>query len=100
MTASYILGPGGEQLEQASREVCNQISDRADELLNEARNCIRRNPVPIVLGALGVGIAIGCLMACNRSAPTLQERATDALAEAGDAIMGSARHFLDTLKFW
>ena len=99
MTASYILGPGGEQLEQAP-EVCDQIRDRADELLDEARNCIRRNPVPIVLGALGVGIAIGCLIACNRSAPTLQERASDALADAGDAIVGSAQHLFDNLKFW
>lgn len=100
MTASYILGPGGEQLEEASREVCNQIRDRADELLTEANACIRRNPVPIVLGALGVGIAIGCLVACNRNAPTLQERASDALADAGDAIVGSARHLFDNLKFW
>ncbi len=99
MTASYILGPGGEQLEQAP-EVCDQIRDRADELLDEARKCIRRNPVPIVLGALGVGIALGCLIACNRSAPSLQDRASDALADAGDAILGSARNLFDNLKFW
>lgn len=96
MSESYILGPGGEHLEQASREVCNQVRDRADELLAEAKHCIRRNPVPVVLGAQGVGIAIGCLIACNRSAPSLQDRASD----AGDAIADSARNLFDNLKFW
>ncbi len=35
--------------------------ERAQDLLRETDNCIRANPVPAVLTALGIGILIGAL---------------------------------------
>jgi ElaB/YqjD/DUF883 family membrane-anchored ribosome-binding protein len=37
----------------------DDAKDRAHDLLRETDNCIRANPIPAVLTALGVGFALG-----------------------------------------
>jgi len=43
--------------------------ERAQDLLRETDNCIRANPVPAVLTALGIGFAIGVLTRFVEPAP-------------------------------
>ena len=43
--------------------------ERAQDLLRETDNCIRANPVPAILTALGIGFAIGVMSRCVESSP-------------------------------
>jgi len=61
------IGPTGrEQLRRAKEEVSTQISQtwyqakgKANRALERTEDFVRENPVPTILGALGLGIAIG-----------------------------------------
>jgi hypothetical protein len=61
------IGPGGrEQFRRASRKISTAMSQTWDETKEKAGRArdrteyfVRENPVPTILGALGLGIAIG-----------------------------------------
>src|SRR5216110_633507 len=74
------LGSGGrEQFRRASRKISTAMSHTWDETKEKASHArerteyfVRENPVPTILGALGLGIAIGLAI---RFASTSDERA-------------------------
>jgi hypothetical protein len=74
------IGPGGrEQFRQATNKFSTAVSHTWDETKEKASRAkerteyfVRENPVPTILGALGLGIAIGLAI---RFSSTSEERA-------------------------
>ena len=73
-------GPTGrEQFRRATQQVSTEVSqtwdqtkEKAGRALERTEHFVRENPVPTVLGALGLGIAIG--LAIRYAAPTERKR--------------------------
>ena len=64
--------------------------DRAQDLLRETDNCIRANPVPAILTALGVGFAIGVLTRFVEPAPR-REPWHDVMDDIRDALASGTK---------
>ena len=67
--------------QQASTETCqtwDQTKDKASRALERTGDFVRQNPVPTILGALGLGIAIG--LAIRYAAPS--ERKQEIVVES------------------
>ncbi len=96
---SDTLDRTGETLREKSTELCSAISKETSHLVSCASKQIRENPLPAVLGAVGIGVAIGCLLMSGRQSP--EERfVQEPLDQAGDAIRNSLSHLYNSLKFW
>jgi hypothetical protein len=74
-----IGSTGSEQFRRAREEVSTQMSqtwdqtkETANRALERTEHFVRENPVPTILGALGVGIAIG--LAIRYAAPSEGKR--------------------------
>ena len=74
-----IGSTGREQFRRAKEEVSTQISqtwdqtkEKASLALERTEDFMRENPVPTILGALGLGIAIG--LAIRYAAPSERKR--------------------------
>ena len=74
-----IGSTGREQFRRAKEEVSTQISqtwdqtkEKASLALERTEDFVRENPVPTILGALGLGIAIG--LAIRYAAPSERKR--------------------------
>ena len=74
-----ISSTGREQFRRATEEVSTQMSrtwdqtkDKANRALVRTEDFVRENPVPTILGALGLGIAIG--LAIRYAAPSERKR--------------------------
>jgi len=70
---------GREQLRRTTEEVSTQMSqtwdqtkEKASRALERTEDFMRENPVPTILGALGLGIAIG--LAIRYAAPSERKR--------------------------
>ncbi|MES2920924.1 MAG: hypothetical protein V4819_05235 [Verrucomicrobiota bacterium] len=92
-----ILERTGQPIAQAATEASHAICSEAEHLLAFASERIRQNPVPVVVGAVAFGIAIGYLIVAGRHTPTFQERYVNApLDQAG----GAFGRLYENLKFW
>ena len=74
-----IAPTGREQFRRATQEVSTQMSqtwdqtkEKANRALERTEDFMRENPVPTILGALGLGIAIG--LAIRYAAPDESKR--------------------------
>src|SRR5215467_7070037 len=74
-----IGAAGREQLRRTTEEVSTQMSqtwdqtkEKASRALERTEDFMRENPVPTILGALGLGIAIG--LAIRYAAPSERKR--------------------------
>jgi len=74
-----ISKTGREQLRHATEQVSTQMSqtwdqtkEKASRALERTEDFVRENPVPTILGALGLGIAIG--LAIRYAAPSEREQ--------------------------
>jgi ElaB/YqjD/DUF883 family membrane-anchored ribosome-binding protein len=67
-----------------------EAKERAQDLLRETDNCIRANPVPAILTALGIGFAIGVLTRYVEP-PTRREPWQEVLDDIRDSLADSAR---------
>jgi hypothetical protein len=70
---------GREQFRRATEEVSTQMSqtweqtkDKASRAIERTEDFMRKNPVPTILGALGLGIAIG--LTIRYAAPSERKR--------------------------
>ena len=77
--AEDIGATGREQLRRAKEEVSTQMREtwyqtkgKANRALERTEDFVRENPVPTILGALGLGIAIG--LAIRYAAPGERKR--------------------------
>lgn len=80
----------------AAKEMYHTAATKAEDSLQHSKEYVRENPVPVVLGALALGIAIGYMIVAGRREPTFRERYTDVLGSLSDQ-MGRAG---SNLKFW
>jgi ElaB/YqjD/DUF883 family membrane-anchored ribosome-binding protein len=67
----------------------SHLKDRAQDILRDTDNCIRANPVPAVLMALGVGFAIGVLT--RYCEPPKREPWQEALDEIRGVLASGAK---------
>jgi ElaB/YqjD/DUF883 family membrane-anchored ribosome-binding protein len=69
----------------------HDAKERAQDLLRETDNQIRANPIPAVLVALGVGIAIGLLSRLIEPPARRREPLHDALDDIRSLLASGAR---------
>ena len=73
-----------------ARALYQSAAERADESLATSKEYVCRNPVPVVLGAIAFGAALGCLLMLARRKPTFSERyAEEPLAAVREALIGA-----------
>jgi ElaB/YqjD/DUF883 family membrane-anchored ribosome-binding protein len=82
---------GAQQAASAVKEACQSLSVKAEETLVRTKDYVQQNPVPILLGSLIFGAAVGCLLALTRRPePTLRERfLTDPVSTARDILQAA-----------
>lgn len=85
----------------ATRDVARRAADsaresyqsavlKAGDTLATSKDYVRRNPVPVVLGAVAFGAALGYLLMMARRKPTFRERyADEPLVAVREAILGA-----------
>ncbi len=80
----------------AAKDMYQTAATKAEDTLEHSKEYVRNNPVPVVLGAFALGIAIGYLIVTGRREPTFRERYSDAVGSLSDQ-MGRVGN---NLKFW
>ena len=85
-----IGSTGREQFRRATEEVSTQMSqtwdqtkEKASRALERTEDFMRENPVPTILGALGLGIAIG--LAIRYAAPSERKREIELERRGGNS---------------
>jgi ElaB/YqjD/DUF883 family membrane-anchored ribosome-binding protein len=71
-SASHIA----ERAQSTAADALQTVRSRAGEALTRGGEYVRKNPVPIVFGALGIGVLIGVAMT-RRDEPDLRKRYVD-----------------------
>jgi hypothetical protein len=84
-----IGSTGREQFRRTTEEVSRQLSqtwdqtkDKASRALERTEHFVRENPMPTILGALGLGIAVG--LAIRYAAPSERKREIEIKSPLGD----------------
>lgn len=99
-----ILDRTGEPIRKATRDTCDKIRNDAGQMITCASDRIRQNPVPSVLGALAVGVAIGCLITSGKNHSSFQERIVEEplniASHIGESLTDSLSRLYTNLKFW
>lgn len=85
-----------ERVADSTTEAYKVVQEHAVEFLDCATDTIRRNPLTAVVGALGVGVALGCLLVSSRG-HSINE---DTFVDLGDSVTHSLSRLFDQLKFW
>ena len=65
-----------ERVQGYAEDTLHTARVRADEAIERGQDYVRQNPVPVVLGALAVGVLVGIAIG-RRDEPTLRERYVD-----------------------
>jgi len=72
------------------KEMYHSAALKAEETLDTSKEYVRRNPVPVLLGAIAFGAAIGYMVVMSRRKPTFGERyADEPLSAVREAILGA-----------
>ena len=86
--AEEIGSTGREQFRRTTQEVSTQMSqtwdqtkEKANRALERTEHVVRENPVPTILGALGLGVAIG--LAIRYVAPSEREHEIELKSPVG-----------------
>jgi hypothetical protein len=80
----------GKCASDTAKEIYQSAKQKAEESLASSKAYVRRNPVPMVLGAFAFGAAFGCLLMMARRKPTFGERyADEPLGAVREAILGA-----------
>lgn len=90
-------------LRASAMSACDAIKENAAHTLSCATDAIRKQPVPMVVGAMAFGVAVGCLLMAGRQ-QTLHERfIEEPVDQAGDMLSSLSDHLsrvIHQLKFW
>ena len=73
-----------------AKDLYQSAAVKAEETLEISKEYVRRNPVPVFLGAIAVGAALGYILMMPRRKPTFGERyAEEPMIAVRDAILGA-----------
>lgn len=73
-----------------AKDVYQKVKVKTGETLSCSKDYVRRNPLPVVIGAVAFGAAIGCLVMISRRRPTFGERyADEPLIAVREAVLGA-----------
>ena len=73
-----------------AKEIYQSGALKAGDTLATSKDYVRQNPVPVVLGAIAFGVAVGYLLVTARRKPTFGERyANEPLAAVREALLGA-----------
>lgn len=73
-----------------AKEIYQTAALKAEDTLATSKEYVRRNPVPVVLGAVAFGVAIGYMLMMARRKPTFSERYVDEpLVAVREALLGA-----------
>jgi len=73
-----------------AKELYHTAAVKAGDTLACSKEYVRRNPVPVFLGAIAVGAALGYMLITARRKPTFGERyADEPMAAVREAILGA-----------
>jgi ElaB/YqjD/DUF883 family membrane-anchored ribosome-binding protein len=91
--ARDAVDSGEDAVKHASdtaREAYRSAARKTGDSLETSEDYVRRHPVPVVLGAVVLGAALGYLLVTARRKPTFGERyADEPIFAARDAILGA-----------
>lgn len=101
---SDILDRTGEPIRKAADEAYQTLRTEGSQLVSCASERIRQNPVPAVLGALALGIGIGCLIASGKNHYSeerhFMDEPLDLAGHVGESLTNSLGRLYSNLKFW
>ena len=112
MTSEPINESGGhlaDTLEHAEATIRKSLSEATQTLRKEgsdvlscATDQIRKNPVPIVVSVLAVGVAIGYLIGRNSAMDEEDfiSEPMDLCTHIGESVSASLSRLYSNLKFW
>jgi ElaB/YqjD/DUF883 family membrane-anchored ribosome-binding protein len=73
-----------------AKEVYHSAALKAEDTLATSKEYVRQNPVPVVLGAIAFGAALGYLIVMARRKPSFGERyADEPFAAVREAVLGA-----------
>lgn len=73
-----------------AKEMYESAAVKAGDTLETSKDYVRRNPVPVVLGAIAFGAALGYMLMLARRKPTFSERCVDEpLGAVREAILSA-----------
>ena len=99
MTQESTPLPLGAILDRNGNPVRRANPDSA-HLLSGASDLIRENPISMVLGALGLGIALGCLIMTARQECAEEHFITGPAEDAVEAVGATLNRLYANLQFW
>lgn len=77
-------------VENVTKDLCQSTTAKAEETLAISKEYVRRNPVPVVLGAVAFGVALGYLLVKTQRRPMFGARYPDEpLLAVRDAVLGA-----------
>jgi len=86
--AVEVTKDAAHRVTDSAKDIYHSVTHKSGDCLATSKDYVRRNPVPVVLGPLALGAAIGYLIMSNRRRPTLGERFVDQpLNSVRDAIL-------------
>lgn len=75
---------------EAAKDIYQSAKCKAGEALATSKGYVRRNPVPVILGAVAFGAALGCLVMMARRKQTFGERyADEPMVAVREALLGA-----------
>lgn len=75
--AVEVTKDAAHRVTDSAKQIYHSAAQKAGETLSTSKEYIRQNPVPVVLGAVALGAAIGYIIMSNRRKPTFGERFAD-----------------------
>ena len=73
-----------------AKDIYHSAALKAGDTLETSKEYVRRNPVPVVLGAVAFGVAMGYILIMARKKPTFGDRyADEPLVAVREAILGA-----------
>lgn len=87
---AHDLTDAAKRAGDTAKEFYHTAAVKAEETLAISREYVRRNPVPVILGAIAFGAAVGYMVMMTRQKPTFGERyAEEPMAAVREALLGA-----------
>ena len=75
--AVEVTKDAAHRVSDSAKDIYHSAAQKSEDTLATTKEYVRQNPVPVVLGALALGAAIGYIIMSNRRKPTFGERFAD-----------------------